>query len=143
MMIDILERIEKKLNKIALALGVDDLDTPLRKGAAENSYGELPMLTTKQHAALQMVLRGAGNVEIADRFNVSVNTSKVYVRAIAKKLLVKSRGQIIVKVLDVFRSIDDNSYRIMSGGLPKDWDENYSEPDPFSPLYKFEKGEVL
>ena len=139
-MIDILERIEKKIDKIAEALGVRELDTPLRKGAENN---ELPMLTTKQHAALQMVLRGAGNEEIAGRFNVSVNTSKVYVRAIARKLGVKSRGQIIVKVLDVFRSVDDNSYRIMSGGLSKDWDENYSEPDPFAPLYKFEKGGVV
>ena len=136
-MIDKLKRIEDKLDKLLRIMGVEE--TP---GGGENVDVELPILTTKQHAALQMVLRGAGNVEIAERFNVSVNTSKVYVRAIAKKLGVKTRGQIIVNVLDMYRSIDDNSYRLMTGGLPKDWDENYCEPDPFSPLYKFEKGEL-
>jgi len=133
-MIENLKRIEEKLDKLLQIMGVEETS-----GVSESVDVELPILTTKQHAALQMVLRGAGNVEIAERFNVSVNTSKVYVRAIAKKLGVKTRGQIIVKMLDRYRSIDDNSYRLMTGGLPKDWDENYYKPDPFSPLYKFEK----
>ena len=137
-MIENLKRIEEKLDKLLLIMGVEETS-----GVGESVDVELPMLTTKQHAALQMVLRGAGNVEIAERFNVSVNTSKVYVRAIAKKLGVKTRGQIIVKMLDSYRSIDDNSYRLMAGGLPKDWDKNYYKPDPFSSLYKFEKGDLI
>ena len=41
-------------------------------------------LTTKQHGALQMLLEGCSNAEIAKRFDVSEDTAKVYVRTIAK-----------------------------------------------------------
>ena len=105
-----------------------------------NSNPDMPQLTTKQHAALQMLLRGADNNEIAMRFDVSPNTSKVYVRGVAKKLGVQTRAQIVVKLLDTFNELDDNSYRMLTGGLPKDWDRNYEEPDPFAPLYKIKRG---
>jgi len=86
-----------------------------------------------------MLLRGADNTEIADRFNVTPNTSKVYVRGVAKKLGVQTRAQIVVKLLDTFNALDDNSYRMLTGGLPKDWDKNYEEPDPFANLYRVER----
>lgn len=96
-------------------------------------------MTSKQHASLQMLLRGANNNEIGKRFNVSPNTAKVYVRSIAKKLGVNARAQIVVRLLDVFNEVDDNAYRVMSGGLPKDWDENYVFPDPYAKLYRVER----
>ncbi len=96
-------------------------------------------MSMKQHAALQMVVRGASNQEIADRFGVSVNTAKVYLRSLAKRLGVTLRTQIAVKVLPVLRALSDEEYRALARGLPKDWDENYGfarrEDDPYWASY--------
>ena len=93
------------------------------------------MLTTKQHAALQMLLDGRSNIEIAERFGVSDDTAKVYVRTIAKKYDCNTRAQIVTATLEEFNSISDDVYMRISGGLPKDWHRNYEEPDVFSELY--------
>ena len=139
-----LDRIEWKLDQIIASLALKASDASLSgevsPTAIINSNPDMPQLTTKQHAALQMLLRGADNNEIAMRFDVSPNTSKVYVRGVAKKLGVQTRAQIVVKLLDTFNELDDNSYRMLTGGLPKDWDRNFEEPDPFAPLYKIKRG---
>ena len=80
--------------------------------------------TIKQHVCLQMLLRSASNEEIAERLGVTVNTAKVHVRTLMKKLKVSSRASIE-------QNIDPDTYIRMTRGLPKDWDENYEEPDPF------------
>ena len=144
-----LDRIEWKLDQVLGALAnanlrPDHSGSDLRKAHEDSTFQKmdtLPDMTSKQHASMQMLLRGADNNEIGERFNVSPNTAKVYVRSIAKKLKVNSRAQIVVKLLDVFNEVDDNAYRIMSGGLPKDWDENYQFPDPFAKLYRVEREE--
>jgi len=85
-----LDRIEWKLDQILGALMAKAYDAPTKGEASptetSNHQAQMPQLTTKQHAALQMLLRGADNAEIAERFNVSPNTAKIYVRGIAKKL---------------------------------------------------------
>ena len=139
-----LDRIEWKLDQILGALMAKAYDAPSSGEVSptvltSHHVVDMPQFTTKQHAALQMLLRGADNNEIAERFNVSPNTSKVYVRGVAKKLDVQTRAQIVVKMLDTFTAMDDNSYRMLTGGLPKDWDENYEEPDPFANLYRVER----
>lgn len=139
-----LDRIEWKLDQVLAAIlrggvGSDIVGTEVETHTAHRA--EMPQLTTKQHAALQMLLRGADNAEIAERFNVSPNTAKIYVRGIAKKLGVSTRAQIVVRLLDVFNDLDDNSYRAMTGGLPKDWDATYVHPDPFARLYRVEREE--
>ena len=144
-----LDRIEWKLDQVLGALAnksnTDSSVAPTSGGSGNlDTLGKLetlPDMTSKQHASMQMLLRGADNNEIGERFNVSPNTAKVYVRSIAKKLKVNSRAQIVVKLLDVFNEVDDNAYRIMSGGLPKDWDQNYQFPDPFAKLYRVEREE--
>ena len=140
-----LDRIEWKLDQILGALMAKAYDAPTNAEASamgtQAHQAEMPQLTTKQHAALQMLLRGADNAEIAERFNVSPNTAKIYVRGIAKKLDVSTRAQIVVRLLDVFNELDDNSYRAMTGGLPKDWDATYVHPDPFARLYRVEREE--
>jgi hypothetical protein len=77
--------------------------------------------------------------EVADRFGVSVNTAKVYLRSLAKRLGVTLRTQIAVKVLPVLRALSDEEYRALARGLPKDWDENYGfarrEDDPYWASY--------
>jgi len=134
-----LDRIEFKLDQILAAL--------LRQGAGtytntthsnetrHQTDAYLPPMTTKQHAVLQMLLNGKSNQDIADRFGVTDNTAKVYVRSIAKKLGVNTRAQIVAHTLQAFNSIDDSSYRMIAGGLPKDWDANFVMPDPFADLY--------
>lgn len=138
-----LDRIEWKLDQVLAAILRGEVGSDIAGTEVETRtvHLNMPQFTTKQHAALQMLLRGADNNEIAERFNVSPNTSKVYVRGIAKKLDVQTRAQIVVKMLDTFNDFDDNSYRMLTGGLPKDWDENYAEPDPFAHLYRVERGE--
>ena len=143
-----LDRIEWKLDQVLGALANKNTDNAIASTSGGSGTSDtldkletLPDMTSKQHASMQMLLRGADNNEIGERFNVSPNTAKVYVRSIAKKLKVNSRAQIVVKLLDVFNEVDDNAYRIMSGGLPKDWDENYQFPDPFAKLYRVDREE--
>lgn len=136
-----MDRIEWKLDQVMAALAVASAGAPSGKPMPAQSNAERPLdtseihtFTTKQHAVLQMLLRAATTEEIAQRFDVTQNTAKVYVRTIAHKLGVNTRAQIVMKTLETFNQIDDNSYRIMTGGLPKDWDENYTQPDPFAHL---------
>lgn len=142
-----LDRIEWKLDQVLGALAnksnMGNAEASLTGGHGNmvtmGKLETLPDMTCKQHASLQMLLRGADNNEIGERFNVSPNTAKVYVRSIAKKLKVNSRAQIVVKLLDLFNDTEDNAYLVMSGGLPKDWDRNYEFPDPFAKLYRVER----
>lgn len=137
-----LDRIEFKLDQILAALlrgaqvesGNHSENAP-KVPRPQDTDAYLPPMTTKQHAVLQMLLNGKSNQNIADRFGVTDNTAKVYVRSIAKKLGVHTRAQIVAHTLQAFNSIDDSSYRMIAGGLPKDWDANFVMPDPFADLY--------
>lgn len=96
-------------------------------------------MTPKQHGALQMIVRGASDREIAQRFGVEVNTAKVYVRTVRKKLDAKTRTQVAVKAAPVLKAMSESRYEAMSGGLPKDWDRRWDfkrpQDDPWWPLY--------
>ena len=132
-----LDRIEWKLDQILASL------LPTSHGGEDGKTTstqprQIPQLTTKQHAAMQMLMRGASNLEIAQRFSVTENTAKVHVRTIAKKLGVNTRAQIVREMLPILSAVDDNSYRLASGGLPLDWDELYEDDDPFVGLYRRE-----
>ena len=122
-----LDRIEQKLDYLIQGTEetrprLNPVNTPLAIDAELLFHG----WTIKQHVCLQMVLRSASNEEIAKRMEVTVNTAKVHVRTLAKKLGVKSRAQIAVKCLILIRKLDDETYKLMTGGLPKNWDENYT-----------------
>ena len=88
-----------------------------------------------------MLLDGKSNFDIAQRFGVSEDTAKVYVRTIAKKYGVNTRAQIVGATLEEFNSVSDDVYQRISGGLPKDWHSTFSEPDPFADLYARKKHE--
>ena len=149
-----LDRIEWKLDQIMASLmgaksqlktDTGDFKSSLSQAGVHQQQSEagetLRLFTTKQQVALQMLLRGADNQEIADRMGVTINIAKVHVRGIAKKLGVSTRSQIIWKIHKEMIDIDENGYMMLSGGLPKDWDENYSEPDPFYGLYRSKNDE--
>lgn len=137
-----LDRIEWKLDQIiSHCLRLQDTAGGASKDLAaspshpQNEVTFLDKFTTKQHVAYQMLLRGADNQEISERMGVSINTAKVHVRGMFKKVGVNSRAQLIYRTSKEFEEIDDNGYMMMTGGLPKDWDANFVEPDPFARLY--------
>ena len=102
--------------------------------------GRLPLLTVKQHVALQMLLVGRANSEIAERFGVTENGAKVYVRAIYKKFGVHTRSQAVMAVVDEFQAITDRWYEAISKGIPKNWSSEWLtkpvEDDPYKALYQ-------
>lgn len=120
------------------AAPVVEVDTHGRAGEGGRADLFFRQFTPKQNATLQMVLRGAENSEIAERLGVSPNTAKVHVRVIAGKLGVNNRVQIAMKARGPFDEIDAGLYKIVSGGLPKDWDANYQSPDPHAYVYRRE-----
>ena len=134
-----LDRIEWKIDQIMGALlstgpkpDTDEVDSSVKRETPEVSQFVLSGFTTKQHAVLQMLLKGCSNDEIAERFGVSPNTAKVYVRTIAGKLGVNTRAQIVMKTLEEFNQLSAQSYMLVSDGLPKTWHDDWSEPDPFA-----------
>jgi len=103
--------------------------------AKAGNHGPLPRMTTKQHAALQMLLRGASNAEIAERFGVTINTAKVYVRSLFSKFGVNNRASVVAKAKMAFEAMPASEYIRWSGGLPKTWDRDWSAPDAYKALY--------
>lgn len=128
-------RIEAKVDLILMSLLGRTAQVEERDTGADGARDFFRQFTPKQNAALQMLMRGASNQEIADRMGVSVNTAKVHVRSIAAKLDVRNRASIAVVANRYWRGIGDEEYRMASGGLPKDWDETWSESDPLKGLY--------
>jgi DNA-binding CsgD family transcriptional regulator len=108
-----LARLEGKIDAMLMGRGV-----ALPSG--EGSVGRLRTLTRRQHGALQMLLRGASNAEIAERFGVSENTAKVYVRGIAAKVGAQTRSQIVALTMNEVRDLSAAAYQAMAG-IPKDW----------------------
>lgn len=105
----------------------------------------LRALTTKQHVALQMLMAGKSNLEIAQRFGVTENGAKVYLRAIYKKFGVNTRSQAVMAVYDEWEQISEGRYIALSKGVPKDWHVQYlsksADEDPYRALYAFDGGE--
>lgn len=130
-----LARIETKLDLILMSVLGRTTQPHESLADGDTARDFFRQFTPKQNAALQMLMRGASNQEIAERMGVSVNTAKVHVRSIAAKLDVKSRASIAVVANRHWQEIDDEEYRLASGGLPKDWDKNWSEDDPLKGLY--------
>lgn len=74
-------------------------------------------------------------MEIASIMGIGENTVKLHVRAVCKKIGVKTRGQAATIASDIFRRADPDEYERLSGGIPITWAKNYEEPDPFAPIY--------
>tara|TARA_E500000178_G_scaffold263349_1_gene260423 strand:+ start:325 stop:780 length:456 start_codon:yes stop_codon:yes gene_type:complete len=134
-----LDRIEWKLDTILQKLSGEaeskqQVSQPERSGRDTPEF-ILHNFTTKQHCVLQMICRSASNKEIGDRMGITENSAKVHVRTIAKKLKVNTRTEIVLHVIEALKEIDDASYRLLSGGIPKDWDSTYaSEGSAFDHL---------
>ncbi len=112
--------------------------SPAERRVSRDGKVRLPRLTPKQHATLQMVVRGASNIEIAERLGVTVNTAKVHVRTLFGKFGTRDREHLAVLGKEALGAVGADEYKLLSGGLPKDWDATFSElmdEDPCKPLY--------
>lgn len=136
------ERLERQRNVIRelefdIMRKLDDLQESVHGGGGAGSGKLVGLgLTTKQHVVLQMLLAGRTNAEIAERMGVQPSTAKVQVRSIARRLGVRTRVEITAALHQDMREVDEDVYEQISGGLPKDWEKNYSEPDEYAPLYR-------
>jgi len=112
------EVLQVTIERISQAPAVaDDISTKL--------ITALRTMSTKQHAALQMVLGGATNQEIASRFSIAESTAKVYVRGFMTHLNVRNRTQAAMIIKPVMDRLSLNDYEELSGGLPLDWHRNF------------------
>lgn len=93
-------------------------------------------LTPKQHATVQMLLDGGTDEAISRRFEVSINTAKVYVRSIARRLGVQRRGEIVRLLGPLFDATDDTMYLAFSSGLPKNWHRTWHEGNPYEAMLR-------
>lgn len=117
MLAQTLARLEGKVD--ALLMGGAKMSVSSERPAAA-SVSRLRLLTRRQHGALQLLLLGCSNMEIAQRFGVTENTAKVYVRGVAGKLGVTSRAQIVALALPEIQGMSASEYHAMAG-IPKDW----------------------
>jgi len=99
----------------------------IEMSAVDNNqaFAVMTKMTPKQ---LQMLLRGASNHEIAERFNVSENTVKIHVKAIMDKLGVRKRSLIVLNMRSAFNDIAEDQYIAMTT-LSKRWDLEWSSKD--------------
>lgn len=130
-----LDRIEWKLDQLLMRMSAPQPTTTPMPRAQDNSASMdathlLHGWTIKQHVVLQMILRSATNDEVAERLSVTTNTAKVHVRTLMKKLRVNTRSEIVAKCLIPFKEVGEDTYLLMTGGMPKDWDVTYVQPDP-------------
>ncbi len=58
------------------------------------------LLTEREREALIGISIGLGNKKLADRMSISPNTVKAHIRLIALKMGVRTRGEMLAKILD-------------------------------------------
>lgn len=81
-------------------------------------------MSPRMHAALQMIIRGASNREIAERFGTDENSIKVTVYAVLRKLGVSKRGVAAMRAKPVIDNMSHEQYLALAT-IPKDWDETW------------------
>ena len=98
----------------------------------------LKLMTSKQHAAMQMWLfTGMKGADMARRMGCSRNTARLHLKALWTKMGTEDKNEISRRLMPVFDKISDEEYAEFSGGLPKNWASTYEEGrvDPFLHLY--------
>ncbi|MFM5178020.1 response regulator transcription factor [Aeromonas veronii] len=109
-----------------------------------DSLSILSDLTPRQHVILLLFIEGFNYDQMAQRIGVSINTIKTQAKAIRTKWGVDNRSDLIFKARRAIGSVADNVYVEISGGLPKNWGEEYAhlskDEDPHYALYRPSKG---
>ena len=97
-------------------------------------YDAMRGLTVQRHATIQMVLDGATQAEMAERFQISEEAVKGRLYAIRKILgqelgfNVTNTSTAMKKFREVIDTMSDEKY-LRVAGLPKDWHKNWTEED--------------
>ncbi|WP_158282028.1 MULTISPECIES: LuxR C-terminal-related transcriptional regulator [unclassified Azospirillum] len=101
-------------------------------------------LTPKQHAVIQMMLRGASNVEIAKRLGWSESTAKGAIHNLARKFLAPigatryDRAGLDNVVRPIYEAMGPQEYEHVAT-FPKTWDARWTEADIAIRPYLYEK----
>ena len=120
------EQILKRIDAIEAKIDII-LSQLLRASTANDTNAEpdnelaFRSFTTKQHAVCQMLVCKLSNAEMADVMGIQEASIKVHVRAANKKLGVNRRSQTALAYEQWMHGIDDDRYKMLAGGLPKDW----------------------
>lgn len=128
-------RIEAKVDR---SLGLYDALGSIVAGVPPRMVAALHSMTPAEHVALQMVIDGRINREIAVCLDVSEARVKEWVDSVVRKLELKSRAEIRDRMMPVMRAIPAAEYELASGGIPKDWNDKYGVPgvpDPYRSIY--------
>ncbi|MEM9223507.1 MAG: LuxR C-terminal-related transcriptional regulator [Pseudomonadota bacterium] len=99
---------------------VEGGDGPSR---GEGALGELNSLkiTTKQHAIIQLLIKGVSAEDSGRILGVSQNTVRTQLRQMRVKANVAQTTQLRVMMETLFDQVEPSEYQKLSGGLPKDW----------------------
>jgi len=98
----------------------------------------LMMMTSKQHAAMQMWLfSGMNMADMARRMSCSRNTARLHLKALWTKMGTDDKDIISQRLLPILEAASDTQYSEWSKGLPKNWAAAYDAGsiDPFLSLY--------
>ena len=130
-----LARLEEKVDRV---LGIYDAMGSIVEGVPPRMVAALHAMTPAEHVALQMVMDGRINREIAVCLDVQEERVKTWVDSAVRKLGLRTRSEIRDLMQPVMRAIPDVEYERASGGIPKDWNDKYGVPDvpdPYRSIY--------
>jgi len=135
--VEMLAQMEELKSVIRFAMGGASV-TPKQQIAAMSDGYVLRMMTTKQHAAMQMWLfSGMKMADMARRMNCSRNTARLHLKALWTKMATEDRNVVSSRLLPILEASSDAEYMEWSGGLPKNWAATYDDGclDPYLNLY--------
>ena len=134
---ELLGQMEELKSIIRFAMGTPSV-TPRQQIASLTDGSVLAVMTSKQHAAMQMWLFSGMNIaNIGRRMKVSRNTARLSLVAVWNKMGTKKRDEISQRLLPIIDAASDAEYMEWSGGLPKNWAATYdaSRIDTYLHLY--------
>lgn len=140
---DFNDQIEELKTIIRFALGGSPSSLQ-SNGTLSDGY-VLKMMTSKQHAAMQMWLfAGMKGADMARRMGCSRNTARLHLKALWTKMGTEDKNDISRRLMPVFDEVSDEEYAEWSGGLPKNWAATYDEGrvDPYLHLYVKNKADT-
>lgn len=95
-------------------------------------------MTTKQHVAWQLIaLEGHTYKSASEIMGCALNTVRVHIRGIMKKLNTDSKQDALSQINRIYNQISEAEYINLTKGLPKNWAQNYQGgvEDPYKYLY--------
>jgi DNA-binding CsgD family transcriptional regulator len=122
-----------QLGHLEAAMAMADPLTEGRTGPAAANRA-VRRMSAKQHAVLQMVLRGTDTHEIAERLDCSESTAKTHVRGIMKHLRretgrdVLTKQHVVALTKPVIDALSDEEYLALAT-IPKSWDAKWTPKD--------------